>query len=454
MPSSTGQIRGVCESSCHLPGGFENGRPEWRGIQNTLRRLCTRCASICVPGLRPNDKARPQREKEDCNERAVACIAVVLACAVTAQDGGRLDGGRDGPAQINHGDRIINSTHSAIHNIDADDDSDTEAFIIAKDRFSDVGGTVLLCIEEDGAVGIGTAVPLFPLHVDGGTDISPSGGGYVVAGSIRGFNVAIDNNEIMARDNGGTSPLYLNHEGGDVIINGSGNGLVGIGTSSPLFKLHVYDDFEGGAFLATETVARGTAIQGRATGGLDSCGVDGYTASTASTAVGVIGRATAPAFALWSAGNFAASGTKQFRIDHPLDPANWWLNHYCTESPEPLNTYSGNVVLDDDGSARVYLPEWFEMINRDFRYQLTAIGGAAPNLHIASEIEGNSFSIAGGDSGMKISWRVEAVRSDRYVQTYGAPVEVEKPASARGTYLHPELYGYPQEWGHFYEPSD
>ena len=38
------------------------------------------------------------------------------------------------------------------------------------------------------------------------------------------------------------------------------------------------------------------------------------------------------------------------------------------------NVYDGVVVTDDDGDAMVELPEWFEALNRDFRYQLTVIG--------------------------------------------------------------------------------
>jgi hypothetical protein len=36
------------------------------------------------------------------------------------------------------------------------------------------------------------------------------------------------------------------------------------------------------------------------------------------------------------------------------------------------------------------------------RYQLTALGGAAPNLHVAEEISENRFKIAGGEERMEI----------------------------------------------------
>lgn len=156
--------------------------------------------------------------------------------------------------------------------------------------------------------------------------------------------------------------------------------------------------------------------------------------------------------AVFAAGNLGAAGAKTFRIDHPMDPANKYLLHYCSEGPEPLNVYRGNVVLDAKGEAWVQLPAYFESINRDWSYTLTAIGGAAPNLHVRQEVSNNRFLIAGGMPGMKVSWRVEAVRNDLYMQHYGAPVEVDKPREERGRFQFPELYGMPRERGIFFVP--
>jgi len=106
------------------------------------------------------------------------------------------------------------------------------------------------------------------------------------------------------------------------------------------------------------------------------------------------------------------TGNTQFKIDHPLDPENKYLLHNCVESAEMKNVYDGTVRLDEDGAAWVYLPEWFEVLNQDFRYQLTAVGGAAPDLHIADEISENGFRVAGGREEMKVCWQVTGCRKD------------------------------------------
>ena len=50
------------------------------------------------------------------------------------------------------------------------------------------------------------------------------------------------------------------------------------------------------------------------------------------------------------------------------------------------NVYDGVIELDNKGEAKVQLPEWFSALNKDYRYQLTAIGAPGPNLYIAEEI--------------------------------------------------------------------
>ena len=115
------------------------------------------------------------------------------------------------------------------------------------------------------------------------------------------------------------------------------------------------------------------------------------------------------------------------------------------------------------GSA---LPSYFASINKDPRYTLTAVGAPMPMLHVAAEVSATdlaagekvepgdavpscSFIIAGGVPNGKVSWRIEAVRNDRWVRTRGAPVEVDKDGIDRGTYLQPELFDKPAEFGSY-----
>ena len=249
------------------------------------------------------------------------------------------------------------------------------------------------------------------------------------------------------------------------------DGTIGIGSTDPKRltmkpggDIVLEDDpsYLGGSLLSIGNY--GSAIEGRScltvehlpSGGGDTFGIfatngDGTTIhainySFSGTSFGVYGEIPfnlAEGWGVFSNGRLGATGTKSFVIDHPLDPANRMLVHYSSEAPEPLNSYSGTAYLDAFGQASIALPDYFESINTDYRYQLTAIGAAAPNLHVATEIQNNLFSIAGGLPGLKVSWEVTATRNDAFVRQLGAPVEVEKAPDERGKYLTPELHGAP-----------
>lgn len=143
-------------------------------------------------------------------------------------------------------------------------------------------------------------------------------------------------------------------------------------------------------------------------------------------------------------GHFSKS-SGGFQIDHPLDPDNKYLFHSFVESSEMKNIYDGVTIIDANGEAVVDLPAWFEVLNTDFRYQLTSIGAPGPNLYIAEEISNNRFKIAGGTPMMKVSWQVTGIRQDAWVKAHPMKVEEEKSVEERGYYLHPELYGAPKE---------
>ncbi len=193
----------------------------------------------------------------------------------------------------------------------------------------------------------------------------------------------------------------------------------------------------------------GVAGQSSSTSGR---GVFGVAAATSGTNYGVYGRSMSPdGYGVYSDGRFAATGTKDFQIDHPLDPANKYLNHFSAEGPEPYLIYKGNVILDETGFVSVNLPDYFETINRDFHYQLTPIGGAAPDLHVLSKVTNNRFEIAGGKPGLEVSWTVMGVRNDPFVRNNPVTDVQDKPVEHRGRYLQPQLYGQPASMGISYD---
>jgi hypothetical protein len=148
---------------------------------------------------------------------------------------------------------------------------------------------------------------------------------------------------------------------------------------------------------------------------------------------------------VYVAGNVVKGGGS-FQIDHPLDPQNKYLSHSFVESPDMKNIYDGTVVLNGSGEAVVQLPEWFEALNRDFRYQLTPVGGYAP-LYISQEVAQNQFKIAGGTPGLKVSWQVTGTRHDPYAEQNRIVVEQDKSPEERGKYLYPAAYGLPMSEG-------
>ena len=336
-------------------------------------------------------------------------------------------------------------------------------------------GQPLIVQPGGGNVGIGVTAPQAPLNVVGTSwfqgDSTPLP---AAAGKGIGIGFTGEQGYIFSFDYGTFTPKNL------LLQNPGGN--VGIGTLYPTAgRLHV-DGGSNTAVYATSTSGIGmyaTSSTNAAVYGYSSSdyGVDGRSFSTVGVYgqsyatggmlgqgpyIGVQGTATgsdgnrqairgenngsATGYAGLFYGNAWVAGTLYknagaFRIDHPLDPANKFLNHSFVESPDMKNIYDGVAMLDAAGQAVVELPAWFESLNKDFRYQLTAIGAPAPGLYIAKEIQDNRFSIAGGAPGMKVSWQVTGIRHDPYAEANRIAVEEDKPADARGAYIFPEGYG-------------
>ena len=186
-------------------------------------------------------------------------------------------------------------------------------------------------------------------------------------------------------------------------------------------------------------------------------GVYSY-AGTGNISYGIFATTSTTPATKWAgyfAGNVGVGGTLSkgggaFRIDHPLDPENKYLQHSFVESPDMMNIYNGNIVTDSKGFASVKMPEYFDALNRDFRYQLTVIGTFAQAI-ISEKINDRQFVIQTDKPNVEVSWMVTGIRQDNWANANRIAVEPDKPEHEIGTYIHSKEYGMPIERDSHYE---
>lgn len=217
--------------------------------------------------------------------------------------------------------------------------------------------------------------------------------------------------------------------------NGTGGGTT---TAAPTGVLGIVNSTNGGSWSAG---VRGINNSNQFAG----VGVLGITLGTGAGIVGIGGRSIEGNGSFYNIGNgqftgVLAKGGGSFKIDHPLDPENKYLYHSFVESPDMMNIYNGNIQTDADGRAVVTLPDWFEPLNRDFRYQLTVIGSFS-QVMIERKVEDGQFTIRSSEPGVEVSWQVTGIRQDKFANANRIEVEVEKSAEEKGKFFHPELYG-------------
>jgi len=260
-----------------------------------------------------------------------------------------------------------------------------------------------------GVIGVLGEVPSVP-------GLSAAGPG----GEFIGYNISPGAGMAGLNGTDGVAGLGGNNDPGSELTAYGGTGVMGQGGNGVLVA---GTDGSGGYFVSGNHSGGGDGINAT---NLGSGGYAGYFTGNVNV--------TGAIFA----------GTKDFKIDHPLDPAGKYLVHASVESSEMMNIYTGNVTTDGEGQAAVQLPKWFDVLNTDFRYQLTVIGQFAQAI-VAREIENNRFEIRTSAPNVKVSWQVTGVRQDAYAQANPLVVEQEKEARLRGFYIHPELYGAPPE---------
>lgn len=265
-------------------------------------------------------------------------------------------------------------------------------------------------------------------RANGGWGVEGSGYNGVYGRTTRtdGFGIRGENNS-----------AYNTNLNGGVAISGYGN--VGVrGESQNVNGTGIY------GLNVAPVVSAGSDISAGVWGSSNNgCGLVGQANSTNAIGLYVEGGGYIDNLQV---GNIAKGGGS-FKIDHPLDPQNKYLYHSFVESPDMLNIYNGNVVLNSNGTAVITLPSYFDALNMDVKYQLTAIGGSMPNLYISKEVNNGKFEIAGGIPNGKVSWQVTGIRQDPYANANRIVPEVEKESKNKGKYLYPEVYGRSSEQG-------
>jgi hypothetical protein len=295
-------------------------------------------------------------------------------------------------------------------------------------NFATNNDATAMTLSTSGNLGIGQFSPLERLHVNGSTILSESGGG--TTDQVRIGRTAYDSEAKVSIAN--TSfPYGLKVDGNGVLVNGSS-----------LFTGPV-------EFQSTVTFPSGGSIS------MGSLNLSGNLNSTAGASFGgvlvsnsletgtISGPSGGPVNMNSNAvvnGDLAVIGTLSkssgsFKIDHPLDPENKYLYHSFVESPDMMNVYNGNIHTDDEGNATVTLPDYFDALNIDFRYQLTAIGQFAQAI-VLEEIAGNAFKIKTDKPNVKVSWQVTGVRNDTYAKENRVKVSVEKPVAEKGKLIY------------------
>ena len=261
--------------------------------------------------------------------------------------------------------------------------------------------------------------------------------GYRAGNNNTGFSNVFVGQDAGFNNLGGSVNVFIGKESGGANTTGSFNTFIGDFSGDDNVSGRNNTTLGWSADVGSSGLAFATAIGSSATVSNSDTIVLGKTA-------GSHGGTMRPADTVRIPGDLVVTGSiskgsGSFRIDHPLDPANKYLYHSFVESPDMMNIYNGNVTTDAKGEAEVKLPDYFDALNRDFRYQLTCIGRFAQAI-VLEEIKDNSFKIKTNKPQVKVSWQVTGIRRDPFAEKNRIQVEQDKPEQERGKYLYPEAY--------------
>lgn len=323
--------------------------------------------------------------------------------------------------------------------------------------FFDGGVTGRGIVVSTGSSGFGTSTPTGRLYVTQPATPVPAidtfaaitGYSYTSQGCLKGG--------VFGNYNGSNYGVGVQGTGYNGVNNQEANTIFGVGNQD----LGVYGS------------ANTAGVMGASIGGIGVVGYNKNASFAATTGIGntygvygnaqTVGGATVPnvrygiyGFATGATTNYAgyfsgnvqitgsiAKGSGTFKIDHPTDPENKYLYHSFVESPDMMNIYNGNITTDANGYATVKLPDYFDALNKDFRYQLTVIGTFAQAI-VSEEISNDKFIVQTNAPNVKVSWQVTGVRKDKFANAHRVVAEVEKEPEFKGRYLHAAEWGQPE----------
>ncbi|MBL7765596.1 MAG: hypothetical protein JNJ58_05855 [Chitinophagaceae bacterium] len=287
------------------------------------------------------------------------------------------------------------------------------------------GNTPAMIIDDNtGNVGVATSNPSVPLEVQNTTlNSSSTTDGIVNIGNATGFHVTLDDNEIQSKNGvSGFNTLFLNYFGGDVMtgfgtnmfnydgssylgnntmnVNASALGRVGVGTSSPLTKLHV-ETSNDTAFLAVTNSgsSQQIAVLGRQPNFGFGAGVAGIafggTAVPTTTDIGVYGSSSG--YGVWSQGPIKIvdgnQGNGKVLVSNSTGTGSWqgavgFLANSCsagTIASGVVTLIYGTEDFDESGSYNNTTGEFTAPIDGLYQFNFGAVmtaGGGTSQCRI------------------------------------------------------------------------
>lgn len=230
---------------------------------------------------------------------------------------------------------------------------------------------------------------------------------------------------------------------GPVVLSSDGltdirsKGEINIGSTGHTFITSAADNYiraTGTVNLTAQSEIYGSAASSitfrNTTGDWLFGGTDNYLWKTAGGQVFLnsTGQMTARTPTFYVQGNLGCSGTKPFKIVHPLDETKA-LVHAATESPVAGLEYWGEDVVGEDGTTVIALPDYYEALAAaDWRGVFITPYGK-PTLIAGSKIVDGKFTVT-GTPGTEFSWLAKGRRGDAAGQFEVEPDRVESGIDA------------------------